>query len=128
MGQHYIDPIQYILGKDDTSPVSVEIDAPVQDKDVAGIFNRIEYTYADGCKIILDGENKDVNAAYIEGPKEKLYPEFKSDIPDLEKKLAAFPEPELRVTDFVEAVKLRKKFALNEVNGYRSCTSLIWVR
>lgn len=122
MGQHYIDPIQYILGKDDTSPVSVEIDAPVQDKDAVGIFNRIEYTYADGCKIILDGENKDVNAAYIEGPKGKLYPEFRSDIPDLQTRLATFPEPEPQVTDFVEAVKLRKKFALNEINGFRSCT------
>ncbi|MGY0041252.1 Gfo/Idh/MocA family oxidoreductase [Pedobacter sp. NJ-S-72] len=30
MGQHYIDPIQYFLGKDDTNPVSVEIDAPQQ--------------------------------------------------------------------------------------------------
>ena len=122
MGQHYIDPIQYILGKDDTSPVSVAVDAPVQDKDAVGIFNRIEYTYADGCRIILDGENKDVNAAYIEGPKGKLYPEFRSDIPDLEKKLASFPEPEPQVTDFVEAVKQRKKFALNEMNGHRSCT------
>lgn len=122
MGQHYIDPIQYFLGKDDTSPMSVEIDAPLQDKDAVGIFNRIEYTYADGCKIILDGENKDVNAAYIEGPKGKLYAEFKSDIPDLEKKLAAFPDPAPQVTDFVEAVKLRKKFALNEMNGHRSCT------
>jgi predicted dehydrogenase len=122
MGQHYIDPIQYILGKDDTSPIGVEIDAPVQDRDAVGIFNRIEYTYADGCKIILDGENKDVNAAYIEGPKGKLYPEFRSDIPDLQTKLAAFPDPEPQVTDFVEAVKQRKKFALNEMNGFRSCT------
>lgn len=122
MGQHYIDPIQYILGKDDTSPVSVEIDAPVQDKDAVGTFRRIEYTYADGCKIILDGENKDVNAAYIEGPNGKLYPELKSDIPDLEKKLAGLPDPEPQVTDFVEAVKQRKKFALNESNGFRSCT------
>lgn len=122
MGQHYIDPIQYILGKDDTSPVSVEIDAPVQDKDAVSTFRRIEYTYADGCKIILDGENKDVNAAYIEGPKGKLYPELKSDVPDLDKKLATLPDPEPQVTDFVEAVKQRKKFALNEANGYRSCT------
>ncbi|NLA48358.1 MAG: Gfo/Idh/MocA family oxidoreductase, partial [Bacteroidales bacterium] len=28
MGQHYLDPVQYFLGKDDTGPVSVEIDAP----------------------------------------------------------------------------------------------------
>ena len=47
---------------------------------------------------------------------------MKSDIPDLEKKLAEFPEPEPQVTDFIDAVKERKKFALNEVNGHRSCT------
>jgi predicted dehydrogenase len=27
MGQHYLDPVQYMLGKDNTSPISVEIDA-----------------------------------------------------------------------------------------------------
>ena len=40
----------------------------------------------------------------------------------LEKKLAAFPDPAPQVTDFVDAVKNRKKFALNEENGHRSCT------
>jgi len=122
MGQHYLDPIQYFLGKDDTSPVSVEIDAPQQHTDAVGTWRRIEYTYADGCKIILDGEGKDENVPYIEGPKGKLYPNFRSDIPDLEKKLAAFPDSEPQVTDFVEAVKKRQKFALNEENGHRSCT------
>ena len=28
MGQHYMDPVQYLLGKDETSPVKVEVDAP----------------------------------------------------------------------------------------------------
>ena len=122
MGQHYLDPIQYFLGKDDTSPVSVEIDAPQQHPDAVGTWRRIEYTYADGCKIILDGDGKDVNMPYIEGPKGKLYPGFKSDIPDLQKKLAAFPEPLPQQIDFVDAVRGRKRFALNEANGYRSCT------
>ncbi|MET6996536.1 Gfo/Idh/MocA family oxidoreductase [Chitinophaga defluvii] len=122
MGQHYLDPIQYFLGKDDTSPVSVEIDAPQQHTDAVGTWKRITYTYADGCQIILDGEGKDDKAAYIEGPKGKLYPGFRSDIQDLDKKLAAFPDPAPQVTDFVEAVKGRKKFALNEENGHRSAT------
>jgi predicted dehydrogenase len=122
MGQHYLDPIQYFLGKDETSPVSVEIDAPQQHTDAVGTWRRIEYSYEDGCKIVLDGEAKDENVAYIEGPKGKLYTGFRSDIPDLEKKLAAFPDPDPQVTDFVEAVKKRRKFALNEANGYRSCT------
>jgi predicted dehydrogenase len=122
MGQHYIDPVQYFLGKDDTSPILVEVDADKQHFDAVGTFRRITYTYEDGCKIILDGEGKDEGAAYIEGPKGKLYPEFKSDIPDLEKKLAEFPEPAPQVIDFISAVKDRKKFALNEINGHRSCT------
>jgi myo-inositol 2-dehydrogenase / D-chiro-inositol 1-dehydrogenase len=122
MGQHYLDPVQYFLGKDNTSPVSVEIDAPQQHTDAVGTWRRITYTYADGCQIILDGEGKDTNAAYIEGPNGKLYPGFRSNIQDLDKKLAAFPDPQPQVTDFVDAVKNRKKFALNEENGHRSCT------
>lgn len=122
MGQHYLDPVQYFLGKDHTSPVSVEIDAPQQNMDAVGTWRKITYTYADGCKIILDGEGTVDNVPYIEGPKGKLYPGFKSDIPDLERKLSEFPDPEPQVTDFIDAVKTRKKFALNEENGYRSCT------
>ncbi|GAB2795262.1 Gfo/Idh/MocA family oxidoreductase [Rhabdobacter roseus] len=122
MGQHYIDPIQYFLGKDHTSPIQVEVDAPQQHTDAVGTWRRIEFTYEDGCKIILDGEGKDVNAPYIAGPKGNVYNGFRCDIPDFEKKLAAFPDPEPQVTDFVEAVKKRKKFALNEENGHRSCT------
>jgi len=122
MGQHYLDPVQYFLGKDNTSPISVEIDAPQQNMDAVGTWRKITYTYADGCKIILDGEGTVDNVPYIEGPKGKLYPGFKSDIPDLERKLSEFPDPEPQVTDFIDAVKTRKKFALNEENGYRSCT------
>lgn len=122
MGQHYLDPVQYFLGKDDTNPVSVEIDAPQQHPDAVGIWRRITYTYADGCQIVLDGEGVEENIPYIEGPKGKLYPGFRSDIPNLEKKLAAFPDPKPQVKDFTEAVKDRKKFALNEENGHRSCT------
>ncbi len=122
MGQHYLDPVQYFLGKDNTSPTEVIVDAPQQDSDACGVWNRIELVYKDGCRIILDGDNKDVNAAYIEGPNGKLYPGFRSDIPDLEKKLAAFPDPEPQMTDFVESVRTRKTFALNEQNGFRSTT------
>ncbi|HEX5554486.1 MAG TPA: Gfo/Idh/MocA family oxidoreductase [Chitinophagaceae bacterium] len=122
MGQHYMDPVQYFLGKDDTSPISVEVDTPQQHPYAVNVWRRIEFTYQDGCKIILDGEGKDANAPYIEGPKGKLYPKFRSDIPDLEKKLAAYNDPAPQVTDFLQAVRERKKFALNEQNGFRSCT------
>lgn len=122
MGQHYLDAVQYFLGKDNELPVRIDVDAAQQHPDAAGTWKRIELTYADGCKIVLDGENKDTNAAFLEGPAGKLFPGFRSTIPNLEKKLAAFPEPEPQVTDFSEAVKSRKKFALNEDNGFHSAT------
>lgn len=122
MGQHYLDPIQYFLGKDNTSPILVEVDAEQQHPDACGSFRKITYTYADGCQIILDGEAKDPNAAYIEGPNGKLFNGFKSTIPNLKEKLAMMPDPAPQVTDFIESVKYRTPFALNELNGFRSCT------
>ena len=111
MGQHYIDPVQYLLGKDETSPISVEIDAPQQHPDAVGTWRKIEYTYDDGCKIILYGEDNG-----------KVYPNFQCDIPDWERKLAEFPDPMPQQTDFLHCVKNRQKFALNEQNGFRSAT------
>ena len=122
MGQHYLDPVQYMLNKDNTSPVKVEVDAPQQDYDAVGSWRRIEYTYADGSKIILDGENRDKDAAYIEGPNGKIFRGFKSDIPNLHKFLETLPDPEPQISIFSESVKTRKKFALNETNGFRSAT------
>jgi len=37
-------------------------------------------------------------------------------------KLAELPDPEPQRTDFLECVRTRQKFALNEENGHRSCT------
>ena len=124
MGQHYLDPIQYFLGKDETSPIKVEVAAEQQHPDACGTFRKITYTYADGCKIILDGEATDPNAAYIEGPKGKLFAGFKSDIPNLKEKIAMMPDPAPQVTNFLDAVKYRTPFALNESNGFRSCTMI----
>jgi myo-inositol 2-dehydrogenase / D-chiro-inositol 1-dehydrogenase len=122
MGQHYLDPIQYILDKDNDSPVEIDVDAPAQHPDAVGSWRRISLKYADGCEIILDGENKDVNAPLLEGPDGKVWPGLRSDIPDLEKKLATLPDPAPQLGDFSESVRTRQKFALNEQSGYRSCT------
>ena len=122
MGQHYIDPVQYLLDKDNTSPVSVEIDAPQQHYDAVGSWRRITYRYEDGCQIILDGENRDKEAAYIEGPLGKIYKGFVSDIPNLSELVNDLTDPAPQVTSFTESVKTRRPFALNEENGHRSCT------
>ncbi len=122
MGQHYIDPVQYMLGKDHTSPVKVEVDAPQQHYDAVGTWRRITYTYDDGCQIILDGENKDKNAAYIEGPNGKIFKGFESTIPNIMSLIDTLPDPEPQISLFSESVRTRQKFALNEENGHRSAT------
>ena len=122
MGQHYLDPVQYLMEKDDTSPVKIEIDCPPQHPDAVGSFRRITYTYADGCQIILDGDDSLKGVPFLEGPNGKVWPKLKSDIPNLEGLLSELPEPAPQQTDFVESVKRRRTFALNEQNGFRSAT------
>ena len=124
MGQHYLDPVQYILGKDNTSPIKVEVDAPQQHPDAIGIWRKITYTYEDGCQIILEGEGFESgdNVPYIEGPLGKVYKGFQCSIPDVMNKLAELPDPAPQNTDFIDCIKTRQKFALNEVNGFRSST------
>ncbi len=123
MGQHYIDPVQYLLGKDDTAPVRVEVDAPSQHPDAVGTWRSITYTYDDGCEIVLwGGDYGDPDTPYIAGPNGNVYQNFVCDIPNWEKKLADFPEPVAQNGDFLECVRTRQKFALNEMNGHRSAT------
>lgn len=122
MGQHYLDPVQYLLEKDDTSPIRVDVDCPKQHPDAVGSFRRITYTYADGCQIILDGDDSMKGAPFLEGPKGRVWPRLRSDIPNLKSILEELPDPAPQQVDFVDAVKRRKTFALNENNGFRSCT------
>lgn len=123
MGQHYLDPIQYLLGKDNDLPVKIEVDAPQQHPDAVGTWHKIIYTYADGCQIVLEGEGFESQGKvpYIEGPNGKVYKGFECTIPDVMNKIAELPDPEPQRTDFLQCVRDRQKFALNEANGHYSC-------
>lgn len=124
MGQHYIDPVQYLLGKDKDLPIKVEIDAPQQHSDAIGIWRSITYTYADGCKIILEGEGFESQGKvpYIEGPLGKVFKGFECTIPNVQEVINELPDPEPQNTDWIDCVHNRRKFALNEDNGFYSCT------
>ena len=129
MGQHYLDPVQYFLGKDNTSPVKVEVDAPQQHPDACGIWRSITYTYADGCKIILEGEGFESSGKvpYLEGPNGKVYRGFECEIggkpvPEIMNLLMELPDPEPQNTDFLKCVRNRERFALDEVRGHHSAT------
>jgi len=125
MGQHYLDPVQYILDKDHTSPVEIEAYAPwPPHPDACGVWGQVNLTYADGCKIILEsaewGKQDTRGKPYVEGPKGKLYRGFKTDPPELAAKVKSLPDPEPMISNFNISVRTRKKFGLNEVNGNRS--------
>ena len=56
MAQHYLDPLQYLLCKDETSPVKVDYIGPKQHPEAVGRFDRITLTYDDGTTVALDGD------------------------------------------------------------------------
>ncbi|HKP97984.1 MAG TPA: Gfo/Idh/MocA family oxidoreductase [Fibrobacteria bacterium] len=120
MGQHYLDAFQYILGKDETSPVEIVPDTDPQPPYAVIPWRKVTMTYADGTKIILDGVGKDT--ALMQGSKGQIRANFQSDIPDLKAKVDALPNPPVQLDDFATAVRTRRRFGLNERNGFRSCT------
>ena len=136
MAQHYLDPLQYLLCKDDTSPVKVDYVGPKQHPDVVGRFDRFVLTYDDGTEVILDGDNSLKDEPLLRGSngvcvykksKESTTLRIKDSTgwwPDdkVVNFLAGLPEPAPQITDFMESVRTRRPFALNETNGFRSCT------
>ncbi len=136
MAQHYLDPLQYLLCKDETSPVKIDYKGPKQHPEVVGSFDRITLTYADGTTVALDGDESLLEEPLLRGSNGlcvyKKAPGGKTlRIKDAngwwseEKvlaKLAELPAPAPQVTDFMQSVRERKPFALNESNGFRSST------
>ena len=103
--------------------MKVEVDAPQQHPDAVGTWRSVTYTYEDGCQIVLwGGDYGEPDTPYIAGPKGNVYKNFVCDIPNWEKKLADFPEPKEQNVDFIQSIQSRQKFALNEINGFRSST------
>ena len=134
MAQHYLDPLQYLLCKDETSPVKVDYVGPKQHPEVVGRFDRITLTYDDGTEVILDGDESLKEEPLLRGSNGLcVYKKAKDGKTlrlvdgsgkelDAERILAELPDPAPQVRDFMESVRERKPFALNESNGFRSCT------
>ena len=136
MAQHYLDPLQYLLCKDETSPVKVDYKGPKQHPEAVGRFDRIILTYDDGTTVELDGDESLKEEPLLRGSNGLcVYPKAKNGktlrIKDSNgwwseekvlKTLADLPEPAPQVTDFMTSVRERKTFALNESNGFRSAT------
>ena len=136
MAQHYLDPLQYLLCKDETSPVLVDYKGPRQHPEAVGRFDRITLTYDDGTTAALDGDETLKDEPLLRGANGLcVYPKAKEGktlrLKDAngwwpEEKvlatLAELPKPAPQQTDFMDSCRNRKTFALNESNGFRSCT------
>jgi hypothetical protein len=147
MAQHYLDPLQYLLCKDDTSPVKIDYVGPQQHPDVVGRFDRITLTYADGTEVILDGDESLKNEPFLRGDKATIWPcktpdgkvrgwttaeqaktqmfgmtDASGKAMDVRSILKDLPEPAAQQTDFMDSVRTRKRFCLNEETGFRSST------
>lgn len=148
MAQHYLDPLQYLLCKDETSPVRIDYIGPKQHPEAVGRFDRLTLTYADGTEVVLDGDESLKNEPFLRGSngttvwpcrapdgtvrgwttheqaKDQMFgmKDKNGKELDVRKILSDLPEPAPQVTDFMESVRERKTFALNESNGFRSST------
>lgn len=126
MGQHYLDPVQYLLDKDDTGPVKITAKAPWPvHPDAVGLWEDVTLEYADGDRIVLEsgefGASPSPNAPFLEGPRGKLYRNYKTDPEGLIDQIKGLPGPEPLVT-FEEAVRTRGKTGGNESVSHRSCS------
>jgi len=150
MAQHYLDPLQYLLCKDETSPVKIDYKGPKQHPECVGRFDRITLTYADGTEVILDGDESLKGEPLLRGDKACVWPRDPKTIKNLDyfarsndgyfrmtpadaKRpddrpmdvagiLKNLPEPAPQQDDFMDSVRTRKPFCLNESTGFRSCT------
>ena len=103
MGQHHLDPLNWLFGKDDTSPVEIEVSAPPAHPEVTGMWAWSKLKYADGFTLVLESgewgqrsgmKSKAVNLEDLSEADRKTI----QDTPD--------PEP---LVGFGEAVKTRKQ-------------------
>ena len=117
--QHYLDPIQWVYAKDDTSPVEVEAYAPPSHPDAAGPWGWAELKYADGLTFVLDGN--EWGKRYDR--KQARHVELSDLDEESQKKVAAMPDPEPLLT-FPQAVRTRKRAGGHAEAAHRAATAL----
>ena len=119
MGQHHFDPIQWIYGKDDTSPVAIEAYAPPAHPEACAMWGWVEMTYADGLTFVMD--SREWGEPYSRKNSRDVRLE---DLPEEDqKKVQAMPDPEPFPT-FPEAVKSRQKPGGHAEAAHRCATLL----
>jgi len=119
MGQHHFDPMQWVFGKDDTSPVEIEAYAPPAHPEACGMWGWVELKYADGLTFVMTSNEWGK-------PYDRLK-ERRVELSDLsaedQEKIKAMPDPE-PLRSFAEAVRERKPAGGNPEAAHRCATLL----
>ncbi|MBI4601403.1 MAG: Gfo/Idh/MocA family oxidoreductase [Planctomycetes bacterium] len=117
MGQHHLDPVTWIYGKDDTAPVEVEPHGPPAHPDACGMWGWVELKYSDGFTLVLDSGEW--------GERYNRKQERRVRLEDLgqedRKKVLAMPDPE-PLLSFAQAVRARKPAGGNAEAAHRTAT------
>ena len=119
MGQHHFDPIQWIYGKDDTSPVEIEAYAPPAHPEACGMWGWVEMKYADGLTFVLD--SREWGEPYSRRQEHRMSP--KDFDQETRNKIDALPNPD-PLLNFAEAVKTRKQPGGHAEAAHRCATLL----
>jgi myo-inositol 2-dehydrogenase / D-chiro-inositol 1-dehydrogenase len=117
MGQHFLDPLTWLFGKDDTAPVEVEAHAPPAHPEACGMWGWVEIKYADGFTLVFD--SGEWGKPYDRKEQRRVNLDDLSD--DNQKKLLALPDPEPLV-GFGDAVKTRKRAGGHAEAAHRTVT------
>jgi hypothetical protein len=104
MGQHHFDPVNWMWGKDDTSPVEIESNAPPAHPECCGMWGWAELKYADGTIFVMDSQewgkpydrkrDREVNLSDLDEAGRKI--------------VESTPDPEPLVS-FPDAIRRRKR-------------------
>ncbi len=121
-GFHSLDPVQWVIAKDDTSPVKVRPGpAPwPQHPDAVCPFSWTESTYADGLRLVLGGGS--IKAAY-DRPKKRSSVSVKDLDEAARKRYDELPDPP-KLVEFDVAVKTRQQAGGNAESSHR-CSALM---
>ncbi len=131
-GSHHLDIVQWGMGTEDTGPVEIQGEAEFPKDglwDVHGPF-RIEYTYANGVKVICADEGKVKGGVRFEGDKGWVWVtrgRIDAEPKSLPQETIGAGETKLYVSsnhkgNFYECIKSRKPTIAPVEVGHRSCT------
>jgi len=124
-GQHHLDPIQYMLAKDDAGPAEVEAVAPrPAHPDACGPWSKLTIRYDDDVTIVIEsGEWGPQPEAlpWIEGPNGKVWRSGATDPPGLLDGLDARPNTKPLI-NFETAMRTRRPSGGAAESSHRSST------